>query len=174
MLIKDPEITQSGVFNFSSGNTELSVLLQDHSIEVVNLISVHFKQRRLFPASVLEAKQDSLASLHIFFFSFLAPQSNFRLVWVAFAALILSIGPLPKWGADAGRNQNWILQAAAASRSGLFTNRLREVHRERKSNQQPKWMISSPSAGKAMQWLCDYGWTTQRMTSTKGECVFKM
>lgn len=33
-------------------------------------------------------------------------------------------------------------------------------------------MISSHSAGKAMQWLFAYGWTIQRMTSIKGESRF--
>lgn len=68
---------------------------------------------------------------------------------------------------------NWILQAALIDYSILFTNRLREVHQKRKSEQRLKWTISSPNAEKAMQWLCAYGWTIRRMTSTKGESVFR-
>lgn len=92
-----------------------------------------------------------------------------------FAALILAIIPPqpPQMRSWCWPEPNWTLQAAAIVYSTLFTNRLREVHHKRKSEQRQKWTISSPNAGKAMQWLCDCGWTIRRMTSTKGETAFE-
>lgn len=65
---------------------------------------------------------------------------------------------------------DWIAQVAFLTGPTLVLHP--QVHLKRRTVPQPKWMTSSRSAEKAMQWLFAYGWTIQRMTSIKGELEF--